>query len=64
MVSNFFDYVQYYTESYEKLFKEGSGLIDKVKQINGTDIGKGVNTFLNTQDYCYRVGDKYLKKFV
>ena len=57
----FFDYVQYYTESYEKLFKEGSGLIDKVKQINGTDIGKGVNTFLNTQDYCYRVGDKYLK---
>ncbi|HHV6851084.1 TPA: DUF262 domain-containing protein, partial [Haemophilus influenzae] len=56
----FFDYVQYYTESYEKLFKEGSGLIDKVKQINGTDIGKGVNTFLNTQDYCYRVGDKYL----
>ena len=57
----FFDYVQYYTESYEKLFKEGSGLVDKVKQINGKDIGKGVNTFLNNQDYCYRVGDKYLK---
>lgn len=57
----FFDYVQYYTESYEKLFKEGSGLVDKVKQINSKDIGKGVNTFLNNQDYCYRVGDKYLK---
>ena len=57
----FFDYVQYYAESYEKLFKEGSGLVDKVKKINGKDIEKGVNTFLNTQDYCYRVGDKYLK---
>ena len=57
----FFDYVQYYAESYEKLFKEGSGLVDKVKKINGKDIGKGVNTFLNNQDYCYRVGDKYLK---
>ena len=57
----FFDYVQYYSELYEKLFKEGSGLVDKVKKINGKDIEKGVNTFLNTQDYCYRVGDKYLK---
>ena len=57
----FFDYVQYYSELYEKLFKEGSGLVDKVKKINGKDIGKGVNTFLNNQDYCYRVGDKYLK---
>ena len=57
----FFDYVQYYAESYEKLFKEGSGLVDKVKKINGKDLGKGVNTFLNNQDYCYRVGDKYLK---
>ena len=57
----FFDYVQYYSELYEKLFKEGSGLVDKVKKINGEDLGKGVNTFLNNQDYCYRVGDKYLK---
>ena len=57
----FFDYVQYYTESYEELFKEGIGLVDKVTRINGKDIGKGVNTFLNTQDYCFRVGDKYLK---
>ncbi len=57
----FFDYVQYYAESYEKLFKEGHGLVDKVTQINGKNIEKGVNTFLNTQDYCYRVGDKYLK---
>lgn len=57
----FFDYVQYYAESYEKLFKEGIGLVDKVTQINGKNIEKGVNTFLNTQDYCYRVGDKYLK---
>ena len=57
----FFDYVQYYAESYEKLFKEGIGLVDKVKKINGKDLGKGVNTFLNNQDYCYRVGDKYLK---
>ena len=57
----FFDYVQYYSELYEKLFKEGSGLVDKVKKINGKDIEKGVNTFLNTQDYCFRVGDKYLK---
>ena len=57
----FFDYVQYYAESYEKLFKEGSGLVDKVTKINGKDLGKGVNTFLNNQDYCYRVGDKYLK---
>lgn len=29
----FFDYVQYYAESYEKLFKEGSGLVDKVKKL-------------------------------
>lgn len=57
----FFDYVQYYAELYEKLFKEGSGLVDKVTKINGKDLGKGVNTFLNNQDYCYRVGDKYLK---
>ena len=57
----FFDYVQYYSELYEKLFKEGSGLVDKVKKINGKDIEKGVNTFLNNQEYCYRVGDKYLK---
>ena len=57
----FFDYVQYYSELYEKLFKEGSGLVDKVTKINGKDLGKGVNTFLNNQDYCYRVGDKYLK---
>ena len=57
----FFDYVQYYAESYEKLFKEGIGLVDKVTKINGQDLGKGVNTFLNNQDYCYRVGDKYLK---
>ena len=57
----FFDYVQYYAEIYEKLFKEGVGLIDKVKKINGKDLGKGVNTFLNNQDYCFRVGDKYLK---
>lgn len=57
----FFDYVQYYAEIYEKLFKEGIGLVDKVTKINGKDIGKGVNTFLNNQDYCYRVGDKYLK---
>ena len=57
----FFDYVQYYAESYEKLFKEGIGLVDKVTKINGKDLGKGVNTFLNNQDYCYRVGDKYLK---
>ena len=57
----FFDYVQYYTESYEKLFKEGIGLVDKVTKINGKDLGKGVSTFLNNQDYCYRVGDKYLK---
>ena len=57
----FFDYVQYYVEIYEKLFKEGIGLVDKVKKINGKDIEKGVNTFLNTQDYCFRVGDKYLK---
>ncbi|QTO02334.1 DUF262 domain-containing protein [Aggregatibacter sp. 2125159857] len=57
----FFDYVQYYAESYEKLFKEGIGLVDKVIKINGKDLGKGVNTFLNNQDYCYRVGDKYLK---
>ena len=57
----FFDYVQYYSELYEKLFKEGSGLVDKVKKINGKDIKKGVNTFLNNQEYCYRVGDKYLK---
>jgi len=57
----FFDYVQYYAELYEKLFKEGSGLVDKVKKINGKDIEKGVNTFLNNQEYCYRVGDKYLK---
>lgn len=57
----FFDYVQYYAEIYEDLFKEGSGLVDKVTKINGKDIGKGVNTFLNNQDYCYRVGDKYLK---
>lgn len=57
----FFDYVQYYAEIYEKLFKEGIGLVDKVTKINGKDIEKGVNTFLNNQDYCYRVGDKYLK---
>ena len=57
----FFDYVQYYVEIYEKLFKEGIGLVDKVKKINGKDIEKGVNTFLNTQDYFFRVGDKYLK---
>ena len=57
----FFDYVQYYAESYKKLFKEGHGLVDKVTQINGKNIEKGVNTFLDTQDYCYRVGDKYLK---
>ena len=57
----FFDYVQYYVEIYEKLSKEGIGLVDKVKKINGKDIEKGVNTFLNTQDYCFRVGDKYLK---
>lgn len=57
----FFDYVQHYVEIYEKLFKEEIGLVDKVKKINGKDIGKGVNTFLNNQDYCYRVGDKYLK---
>lgn len=57
----FFDYVQYYAELYEKLFKEGSGLVDKVKKINSEDIEKGVNTFLNNQEYCYRVGDKYLK---
>lgn len=57
----FFDYVQYYSEIYEILFKEGTGLVDKVTQINGKDIGKGVNTFLNNQEYCYRVGDKYLK---
>lgn len=57
----FFDYVQYYSELYEKLFKEGSGLVDKVKKINGKDIEKGLNTFLNNQEYCYRVGDKYLK---
>ena len=57
----FFDYVQYYAEIYEDLFKEGSGLVDKVTKINGKDLGKGVNTFLNNQDYCYRVGDKYLK---
>ncbi len=57
----FFDYVQYYAESYEKLFKEGIGLVDKVTKINGKDLGKGVNTFINNQDYCYRVGDKYLK---
>ena len=57
----FFDYVQYYAESYEKLFKEGIGLVDKVTKINGKDLGKGVNTFLNTQDYFFRVGDKYLK---
>lgn len=57
----FFDYVQYYSELYEKLFKEGSGLVDKVKKINGEGIEKGVNTFLNNQEYYYRVGDKYLK---
>ncbi|HHF1046633.1 TPA: DUF262 domain-containing protein, partial [Haemophilus influenzae] len=57
----FFDYVQYYAELYEKLFKEGIGLVDKVTKINGKDLGKGVNTFLNNQDHCYRVGDKYLK---
>ena len=57
----FFDYVHYYTEIYENLFKEGVGLVDKVTKINGKDLGKGVNTFLNNQDYCYRVGDKYLK---
>ena len=57
----FFDYVQYYTEIYETLFRERSGLVDKVKKINGKDIEKGVNTFLNNQDYYYRVGDKYLK---
>ena len=57
----FFDYVQYYTEVYGKLFKERSGLVDKVTKIKGKDLGKGVNTFLNNQDYCYRVGDKYLK---
>ena len=57
----FFDYVQYYAEIYEKLFKEGIGLVDKVKKINGKDLGKGVNTFLNNQDYYFRVGDKYLK---
>ena len=32
-----------------------------MKKINGKDIEKGVNTFLNNQEYCYRVGDKYLK---
>ncbi|HHF1369156.1 TPA: DUF262 domain-containing protein, partial [Haemophilus influenzae] len=53
----FFDYVQYYAELYEKLFKEGIGLVDKVTKINGKDLGKGVNTFLNNQDHCYRVGD-------
>ena len=57
----FFDYVHYYGEIYENLFKEGVGLVDKVTKINGKDLGKGVNAFLNNQDYCYRVGDKYLK---
>ena len=57
----FFDYVQYYTEIYETLFRERSGLVDKVTKIKGKDLGKGINTFLNNQDYYYRVGDKYLK---
>ena len=42
----FFDYVQYYAEIYEKLFKEGIGLVDKVKKLTVRS-RKGVKYFFS-----------------
>lgn len=57
----FFDYIEYYTAIYEKLFKEKDGLLDKIHSINGIDLEKGVMTFLNNHKYSYRTGDKYIR---
>lgn len=57
----FFDYIQYYVVIYEKLFREGEGLLNTVNKINGVDLGNNIIKFLDNYEHSYRVGDKYLR---
>jgi len=57
----FFDYIQHYAVIYERLFREGTGLLSSLNKINGISLESNVVKFLNTYAHSYRVGDKYLR---
>ena len=57
----FFDYIQHYAVIYERLFREGTGLLSSLNKINGISLEGNVVKFLNTYAHSYRVGDKYLR---
>lgn len=57
----FFDYIEYYTAIYARLFREENGLLSKIHKIKRIDLPEGLIAFLNNHNYSYRVGDKYIR---
>lgn len=59
----FFAYIQHYRQIYRQLFgyDKSKGLLSRIYQINGIELGQNLIDFLNNHAHANRTGDRYLR---
>lgn len=57
----FFVYTQHYRRLYRELFNKNYGLLSKITKLNNQELGENLIEFLDTHEYSYRTGDRYLR---